>query len=309
MTDHTHQNSPARTAGEKALAGWREAAARTRAAFQASNNSVPNDDLERAYRVARAHSERLAREAWARPASADLQLRAEIVKDAVWTDYEDSDGSRRFDDVLLGIEPAEGLAFGEFDERAVAELVKAVLWTAKAASARSKPSARDWLALLRDAGPDGAAPDAHHAAIWGDLLDLREVRDTIGAAVERMTAKLDHLADETALTHVIAAGGEPEDEAEAPTPAADSAQPGTLDSTSDWQMRTDIEQLWSGITTMHVLINSRRGEDGGLDQDATTSLLFCVDSMSQLSERIDELLAEVEVRCKREQPADAPAPS
>ena len=283
MTTHTHQNDPARSASEKALAAWREAAARTRAALQASNNSVPDDDLERAYRDARAHSERLAYEAWARPASADLQLRAEIVKDAVWTDFEDSEGSRRFDDVLLGIEPAEGLAFGEFDERAVAELVKAALWTAKAAPARSKPAARDWLALLRDAGPDGAAPDARHAAIWGAILDLRECRDAVANTVEQMTQGLDRLADTAA-----------------PEPAR--AAPGNSEGRAVYALPGDLEDLVGrardGVTALWSLWGSHCIDPVEFpDQKFAASLKFCIDGLDALLEQADQRIeAAIEAR-------------
>ena len=82
---------------------------------------------------------------------------------------------------------------------------------------------RDWLAMLRDAGPNGAAPDSSHAAIWGALLDLRGIRDTIEIAVDKMTAKLDTLADKTTLTHAIAAGWEPEEDDDTARPVSEQA--------------------------------------------------------------------------------------
>ena len=79
--------------------------------------------------------------------------------------------------------------------------------------------------------------------------------------------------------------------------------------TAGWQLKTNIEQLWSGLTTMDVLINSRRRKDGSLDLDTTISLAFCVQSMTQLSERVDELLETAEVRCKPEPSTEASASS
>jgi hypothetical protein len=106
-------------------------------------------------------------------------------------------------------------------EVAVAYLVRAIADVARAQlgpieAGRSPQPGRDWLALLRDAGPDGAAPDQRHAVLWGAILDLRGCRDAIENTLERMTERLDRLADETALTHAIAAGWEPEGEPEEP---------------------------------------------------------------------------------------------
>jgi hypothetical protein len=93
------------------------------------------------------------------------------------------------------------------------EEIEAIIERFIEAPVRSKPVARqDWLTMLRDAGPNGAAPDLHHAAIWGAILDLRWCRDTIENTVAQMTEKLDWLANETALTHAIAAGWEPEED-------------------------------------------------------------------------------------------------
>ena len=56
------------------------------------------------------------------------------------------------------------------------------------------------------AGPNGAAPNSHHAAIWGALLDLRGIRDTVEIAVGKMTAKLDALGEATDLQVAVEAG-------------------------------------------------------------------------------------------------------
>ena len=64
---------------------------------------------------------------------ADVRVRAEIARHCLWPAYH---GERRFEAVLGGEEFNDGLELAEFDERAVAELVKGVLWTASAAPAR-----------------------------------------------------------------------------------------------------------------------------------------------------------------------------
>jgi hypothetical protein len=179
---------------------------------------------------------------------------------------------------------------------------------------------RDWLAQLRDPGPRGAAPDAHHAAIWGAILDLRGCRDTIENTLERMTEKLDQLADETTLTHAIAAGWPPDnpdpgetapgDDDGAPI-ADDDPAPGRVagvhaDRVRDKCLRDRIERIGGGLCTMQTLIHSRRDQCGGLDQDAVISLEFCLESLQEALEKTEELLETVEVHCK---PEAAPAAS
>ena len=134
MTDHTHQNDPARTPGEKALADWREAVAKEIAALEASDAAPGNADLQQVYKAAVEQSRQVARLAWTRiVCPADVRVRAEIARHCLWPAYH---GERRFEAVLGGEEFNDGLELAEFDERAVAELVKGVLWTASAAPAR-----------------------------------------------------------------------------------------------------------------------------------------------------------------------------
>jgi hypothetical protein len=83
----------------------------------------------------------------------------------------------------------------------------------------------------------------------------------------------------------------------------------TLGDTRDWQLRNDAERLVAGLCAMQVLIHSRRDKHGCLDQDATNALEFCVDSLIDLSDKIDELLETVEVRCRAKEPANASAAS
>ena len=123
---------------DKALAAWRQAVATATAAMQASNNVPPDPDLERADRQASERVRQLAREAWAMPVSGPgaLRLRAEIAKHALWA-YDD--GLRRFEAVLAGEDAKDGLELGPFHERAVAELVRAILWAGEAGPAAAKP--------------------------------------------------------------------------------------------------------------------------------------------------------------------------
>jgi hypothetical protein len=143
---------------------------------------------------------------------ADVLLLAEIAWDYFWG---------------LGTFPQLPADIDQRDQKEVAAayLVRGVVDASRASRpAEVGAAARDWLALLRDAGPEGAAPDARHAAIWGAILDLRGCRDTIENTIEQMTEKLDRLADATTLTHAIAAGWEPPegDEPEADEPEEDA---------------------------------------------------------------------------------------
>jgi hypothetical protein len=300
MTGHTaHPNDPTRAAGEKMLADWREAVAKEVAALEASDAAPGDADLQHAYRAAVERSREVARLAWTRILEpADLRVRAEIVRHALWPTYH---GERRFEAVLGGEEHNDGLELAEFDERAVAELVKAVLWTVKAAQARPGPvqPGRDWLALLRDAGPDGAAPDQGHAAIWGLLLDLRGCRDTIENTVEKMTEKLDRLADATTLTHAIAAGWEPEENAPAlPGAASGSVEPVPPPDRLSECLRDKIDRAWSGVTALHALVHAHRADTRALDQDLGTGLLFCIDGLEDLFSEISDLLDDAEPQPK-----------
>jgi hypothetical protein len=155
MTDHIHVNGPEHgpraSASAEALAEWRKAVAAEIAAFEVTNDSPPNDGLERVHKAALAEVRRLAHEAWAKPIAGpeDLRLRAEIVQYGLWADYH-GDGTPRFEAVLAGIEPKDALVFGEFDERAVAELVKAVLWTAEPARPHARRTNDDIPATLSE---------------------------------------------------------------------------------------------------------------------------------------------------------------
>jgi len=129
-----------RTPGETALADWREAVANEIAASEASDAAPGDADLQLAYRTAVEQCRQVARLAWTRLlCPADARVRAEIVRHALWPAYDADDAERRFEAVLGGKEFAASLALAEFDERAVAELVKAVLWTGSAASAGERP--------------------------------------------------------------------------------------------------------------------------------------------------------------------------
>ena len=163
------------------------------AALEASDAAPGNADLQQAYKAAVEQSRQVARLAWTRIiCPADVRVRAEIARHCLWPTYH---GERRFEAVLGGEEFNDGPELDEFDEQAVAELVRAVLWTVKAAPVRSEPLSADFLAALRDAGPNGCAPDPRHAAIWGAILDLRECRDRIENTLPKMTERLDWLAE------------------------------------------------------------------------------------------------------------------
>jgi hypothetical protein len=301
MTEHTtHANASARaadrTGGEKLLADWREAVAKE---LEASDAAPGDADLQHAYKAAVEHSRQVARLAWTRILEpTDLRVRAEIVRHALWPTYH---GERRFEEVLGGKEYGDGLELAEFDERAVAELVKAVLWTVKAAPARPEPvqPGRDWLAILRDAGPNGAAPDARHAVLWGAILDLRGCRDAIENTVEKMTEKLDRLADETTLTHAIAAGWEPEEgataepEENAPAePESARAAPGNSERRIAFDLEDLVGRARDGVTALHSLWDSRCSSPEEFpDQKFAASLKFCIDGLDALLKQADRRIA------------------
>ena len=314
MTKKTdHVNSPAREAHDRSqaarlLAEWRAAVADMIAAFHAqpAKASKVSDDFEAADEC----QDRIARAAWALPIAdpAGLRLRAEIVRDTVWPKFDDE--AHRFERVLAGDEPKDDVVVGAFDERAVAELVKAVLSGPEGAeptrTKRAPAPNRKWLEQLRDAGPDGAAPDPHHAEIWGDILDLRGVRDTIENTLERMTAKLDHLAYKTTLTHAIAAGG-PEDEAPEPddpdpasgNAAADEPEQPAGDAPDRPPLVPHLEDLIGrardGVTTLYQIWNDRCGGLDFPDQHLAVSLKFCLDGLDALLEEAEKrIVAEIE---------------
>jgi hypothetical protein len=148
---------------------------------------------------------------------AALALQKDLLAAAAWLG-----DARDLEDVLLLADVCWDFWFGlgtfpqlpaDIDDRdqrqvALAYLLRGVFGASQVQSGAEEAPRRDWLTLLRDAGPNGTAPDPRTAAICGAILDLREVRDTIENALERMTATLNRLADETALTHAIAAEGE-----------------------------------------------------------------------------------------------------
>jgi hypothetical protein len=145
MTDHV--NGPAQGPADDAattaliLADWRAAVAKEVAASDACDAPPPdpNGTLTKAFDAAVEHSRRVAGRAWTTPLDpAGLRLRAEIVLQALWPAYFEDD---RFEAVLSGKAHDDRLELCEFDERAVAELVKAVLWTARTAPARPRPAA------------------------------------------------------------------------------------------------------------------------------------------------------------------------
>jgi hypothetical protein len=276
MTEHTqtHLNGTARgagvTPGEKALADWRKAMANEIAALEASDAAPGDADLQRAYRAAVEHSRSIARLAWTMLAEpADVLVRAEIARHCLWPRYH---GERRFEAVLMDKEFGDGLELGAFDERAVAELVSAAIWADFDAKARSKPAPRNCRSMLRDSGPNGAAPDRRQAAIWGAILDLRGCRDAIENTVEKMTEKLDRLADETTLTHVIAAGWEPEGEDD---DAAIIAQGRATD------VATLIQRARAGLMMLRTLwdMNAPRAQM----QFAVCSLECLLDDIAELT--------------------------
>jgi hypothetical protein len=170
MTDHF--NSPAQgTADDTAatarlLADWRKAVASEIAALEATNAAPSDQDAGRAWDDALTRVRALGREAWARPVSgpADLRLRAEIAQHCLWSNYYEVDGTRRFEAVLNGKPDENRASLGPFDERAVAELVKAVLWTVRATAARTEPAVV----------AAGTLEDGGRAVAWGLVEDLTE---------------------------------------------------------------------------------------------------------------------------------------
>lgn len=133
MTTHTHQNDPARTAGETVLADWREAVAKEIAALEASDAAPGDADLQLAYKAAVERSRSVARQAWTRLSEpADVLVRAEIARHCLWPRYH---GERRFEAVIMDKEFDDGLELAAFDERAVAELASAAMWAGCGANA------------------------------------------------------------------------------------------------------------------------------------------------------------------------------
>jgi hypothetical protein len=133
-----NENTPARAATIRLLQQWRATVPEEIAALEASNDVPPGGEPERAYREVIGRMRGLAQAAWALPVLGwpDIRLRAEIVHHALWADYY-GDGVKRFEAVLAGQEAAEQLTLGIFDERAVAELVKAILWAGDTWPARA----------------------------------------------------------------------------------------------------------------------------------------------------------------------------
>jgi hypothetical protein len=159
MIDRQRMNGVATDAtgtssGAELLAAWREAVANEIAALEADNDATPlQPELEQAYKAARDHLVQVAAAAWAEPVrgAAGLRVRAEIAQHALWANYY-GDGLRRFEAILAGEQPKEGGAasLGRFEERAIAELIRAVLWTAE---------------------PTRAAPTIPEAGDVADLVD------------------------------------------------------------------------------------------------------------------------------------------
>jgi hypothetical protein len=167
------------------LAEWREAAAKELAAGEAAAHAPLSDASSTAYTAAAADCRRLARLAWDRPLDHDgLRWRAEIVQHCLWIGYHwEPEGTRRFAAVLKEEPGTSGLdQLDGFDERAIAEQVRAVLWAPEAARPTPEPAPqRDWLEMLRDAGPNSAAPDARHAAIYAAQPEPPQAGTSAGA--------------------------------------------------------------------------------------------------------------------------------
>lgn len=154
---------------------------------------------------------------------------------------------------------------------------------------------RDWLNMLRDAGPNGAAPDPHHAAIWGAILELRGIRDKIEIAVDEMTAKLDTLADMTTLTHAIAAGWEPEEAGDTVQPVSEKAA-ARDDGRADRPDLDDlVERARDGLMTLRTLWNTHAVLPGGALPEGSVafaaSMEFVVDSLDAVLDEIAEVAA------------------
>jgi hypothetical protein len=126
MTERIHQNGPAEDIAYGA--DWREAVAKEIAALEASDAAPGDAVLQGAYEAAVERSRQIAHRVWATPDVTDVgrRLRAEITLHALWPTYHNES---RWEAVLEGKEYDDGLELGPFDERTVAELVKAVLWS------------------------------------------------------------------------------------------------------------------------------------------------------------------------------------
>jgi hypothetical protein len=297
MTGNKHQNCPVHGVTNltpecaRLLTEWRKAVADRIAAFHAEPSRVSDDFDDAGEREGE-----IARKAWAMPITSPgaLRLRAEIARDTMWSDL-DGSGSARYRDLLAGKEPEDDPVVGVFDERAVAELVKAVLETAAEPVWPERGASRDWLAMLRGAGPAGAAPDARHAATWGAILDLRGVRDAIENAIDQMTARLDRLADETTLTHAIAAGWEPEDEdadEAAPEEKADEV-PAASDRSAGPVAGSEVEDLVDrakeGLTALRTLWNA----SASMPERPSDAVFSFGASMEFVADSIEALLDEI----------------
>jgi hypothetical protein len=201
-----HAATPARL-----LADWREAVAKEIAALEVANAAPSDQAAGRAYEDALTRCRTLAREAWARPVAgpADLRMRAEIAQHCLWSNYYEVDGTRRFEAVLSG-QPAENrMDLGPFDERAVAELVKAVMWStalwSAAAVAAPAADAHDAEADDDDAATIAKGRAADVATLiqrakaglstLGTLWDVNASRAQMQFAVCSLECLLDDIAD------------------------------------------------------------------------------------------------------------------
>jgi hypothetical protein len=184
------------------LAGWRAAVADSIASFFEIDIPSPGM-LEKDAAAYEASSERMndiAARAWRTPLSDPLalRLRAEIAQHEVWPRLDGGCELNRYEAMLSGLEADDDVEVGALGERAIAELVRAVLW-AGSGTARPEPATRqvelacpdrsetvaqgpaprhDWLETLRDAGPNGGAAttgtheDDGRPVAWDDVADL-----------------------------------------------------------------------------------------------------------------------------------------
>lgn len=170
---------------------------------------------------------------------------------------------------------------------------------------------RDWLALLRDAGPNGAAPDSRHAAIWGALLDLRGIRDTIEIAVDKMTAKLDTLANKATLTHAITAGWEPDENGDTARPVSEQVAARDDGRTEAPDLDDLVERARGGLMTLRTLWNSHAVLPGGVLPEGSVafgaSIEFVVDSLEGVLDEIAEVAAATNADRDTACEADPPA--